>query len=260
MGGLRRKMPVTFWTFLVATLALCGVPPLSGFYSKEEILAAAGRHNPALFIVAVLVAGLTAFYMFRLVLVAFAGPVKSQAPDQARESPAVITLPLLVLAVAAALGGFWGIDLLYAQQFEPWRRLEPVAWLGRLLAPFHRDLVATALGLAATVAGFAAAWACYRRRVVDPLPGTLGAAARSLRNRLYFDELYRRLIALTQEAAARLADAVDRWIVAGVLVRGTHSAVELAGRLLRLAQTGSLQTYALWFAAGLALILYFMLA
>jgi NADH-quinone oxidoreductase subunit L len=259
MGGLRRKMPVTFWTFVVATLALCGVPPLSGFYSKDEILAAAWRHNLALFIVAVLVASLTAFYMFRLLLVAFGGPVKSHAPDRAHESPAVMTLPLLVLAVATALGGFWGIDQLYAQQFEPLRRLEPVAWPNQLLAPFHHAFVAAGLGLAATLAGLAAAWASYRHRVQDPLPGRLGAAARGLRNCFYFDELYRRLIALTQEATARLADALDRWIIAGLLVRGTHGAVELAGRLLRLAQTGNLQTYALWFVAGLALILYFML-
>jgi len=259
MGGLRRKMPVTYWTFVAATLALCGVPPLSGFYSKDEILAAAWRQNLALFIVAVLVAGLTAFYMFRLVFVAFASPVKSQAPDQAHESPAVITLPLLVLALATVLGGFWGLDHLYGQQFEPWRRAEAVAWPRQLLAPFHEAFVAASLGLAATLAGFAAAWACYRHRAQDPLPTRLGAAAGALYNRLYFDALYRRLIALTQETAARLADAVDQWILAGVLVRGTHSAIELAGRLLRLAQTGNLQTYALWFVAGLALILYLML-
>jgi len=259
MGGLRRKMPVTYWTFIVAALALCGVPQLSGFYSKDEILAAAWRQNPALFIVAVLVAGLTAFYMFRLVFVALASPVKSQAPDRAHESPAVMAVPLLVLAAAAVVGGFLGLDRLYGQQFEPLRQLEPVAWPSRLLAPFHDAFGAASLGLAATLAGFAAAWACYRHSAKDPLPTMLGAAARALHNRLYFDALYRRLIALTQEAAARLSDAVDQWIVAGILVRGTHSAIELAGRLLRLSQSGNVQTYALWFVTGLALILYLML-
>ena len=85
-------MPVTFWTFLIGTLALAGVPPFSGFYSKDEILAAAFHHNIALFIVATIVAALTTFYMFRLFFVAFLGAPKSEASDHAHESPKVMTV------------------------------------------------------------------------------------------------------------------------------------------------------------------------
>src|SRR2546425_5936085 len=95
MGGLRGKMPITYWTFLIATLALCGVPPFSGFFSKDDILVTALDHNLALFILGVLVAALTTFYMFRLWFVAFLGQAKSAAAGHAQESPKVMTVPLL---------------------------------------------------------------------------------------------------------------------------------------------------------------------
>ena len=89
MGGLRKKMPVTFWTFMVGTLALAGVPPFSGFYSKDSILAASRRNTAcALFVLGVAVAALTTFYMFRLVFVAFLGAPRSEAAGHAHESPA----------------------------------------------------------------------------------------------------------------------------------------------------------------------------
>jgi NADH-quinone oxidoreductase subunit L len=93
----------------------------------------------------------------------------------------------------------------------------------------------------------------------DRLPDKLGVFARALRHRFYFDELYERLIAATQETLASLADAIDRWIIAGLLVRGAHGTTEFVGRALRLAQTGNLQTYAFYFAVGVALVLLFML-
>ena len=99
MGNLRKKMPITFWTFLIGALALSGVPPFSGFYSKDSILAQAlEQKNYLLFAVAVFVAGLTAFYTFRLFFVVFFGKEKSEAASHAHESPLVMTLPLVVLA------------------------------------------------------------------------------------------------------------------------------------------------------------------
>ncbi len=259
MGGLSQRMPVTFWTFLTGTLALCGVPPFSGFYSKDAILAAAHRANPALLALAVGVAALTTFYMFRLIFVAFTGPAKSQARDHAHESPAVMTLPLLALAVPSLLAGFWGIDRFYAMQFAPGEAVVAAGWLSQLVAPFAEAPLVASLGLGAVGAGFVAAWALYRNRVQDPLPALLGAFARWLRDRFYFDELYEKVIAMTQEALARLADLADRWLIAGLAVRGTHGSIELTGRLLRLVQTGNLQTYAFLFVAGVAVLLLCML-
>jgi hypothetical protein len=111
-------MPVTFWTFIIGTLALSGIPPFSGFYSKDSILAQAlGQENYLLFGVAVFVAVLTTFYMFRLFFVAFLGEARTEKARHAHESPAVMTLPLVVLAVFAVIGGFIGIAGHYGSQF-----------------------------------------------------------------------------------------------------------------------------------------------
>jgi len=258
MGGLAGKMPVTFWTFLVGTLALCGVPPLSGFFSKDAILARAWEHEAYfLFCLAVFVAGLTTLYMFRLVFVAFTGPAKSQAPDQAHESPAVMTVPLLVLAVASALAGFWRIDARLAEQYGA-DAAPAGSWVHQVLEPFAHAPVAAWAGLFAAGAGFALAWVLYRGAVHDPLPSRLGWVARWMRERFYFDEVYAWLVASTQDAAARLAEVVDRWVLAGAVVKGTHGTVELLGRMLRLVQTGSLQVYAVLFAVGVVVVLFFM--
>ena len=259
MGGLRRKMPVTYWTFLAGTLALCGVPPFSGFFSKDAVLATAYLHNKPLFGVAVLVAFLTTFYMFRLVFVVFTAHERSPAAKHAAESPAILTLPLLALAVPSLLAGFWGIERWLGQVFPPGGAGEVTGWWGQMVAPFAQSPAAAYGGLAAVLAGIGLATLSYHAAAHDPLPARLGEIARAMRRRFYIDELYARIIALTLEAAARVADWIDRWIVAGVLVRGTHGSFELAGRVLRLTQNGNVQTYAWLLVCGMALILFWVL-
>ncbi len=255
MGGLARRMPITYWTFLAGTLALCGVPPLSGYFSKDAILAAAWEHDARLlFLLGVVVAALTTLYMFRLVFVAFTGPAKSQAPDHAHESPAVMTSPLLLLGLASLLGGFWGIDTALGQQFGD-SSAHPGSWLGHVMEPFIHAPIPALGGLLAVGAGLVLAWMIYAGAVADPLPSRLGPLARWMRDRFYFDEIYTRLIAATQDAFATLLDVVDRWILSGAIVKGTYGSVELAGRVLRLLQTGSLQVYAVLFAIGVVLVL-----
>ncbi|MBI2947430.1 MAG: NADH-quinone oxidoreductase subunit L [Verrucomicrobia bacterium] len=248
MGALKSKMPVTFWTFLLASLALCGLPPLSGFFSKDEIIAATvnpEHGHPALFVLAVGVALLTTFYMSRLVLVAFFGPAKSHGVDHAHESPSVMTWPLLALAVPSVAGGFFGIAELYGHQ------------LGEAHSGYHVLAVVASLG--AVIFGFAFALGLYWNAAQDPLPEKLGALAEAARNRFYFDELYEATVIKFQEIAAAIADWFDQWIVAGLMVRGAHGATELFGRALRLVQTGNLQTYAFLFVLSAAVVLYFMI-
>jgi NADH-quinone oxidoreductase subunit L len=260
MGGLRRKMPLTWWTFLIGTLALCGVPPLSGFYSKDSILALALAHNKTLFAVAVFTAALTAFYMFRLFYVALAGRERSEHALHAKESPAVMTLPLAVLALGSLMAGVIGIDPLLNSYFAPGGAEQPVgSLLARMMAPFHHAPVAAAAGLGAVVVGFGLALVLYRNAPNDPLASRLGFVARAMKNRFYFDELYQFLIGITHETLSMLADWFDRWIVAGLCVRGTELTIRAAGQALRLAQTGNLQTYAFLFAAGLAFLLWLIL-
>ena len=234
MGGLRDRMPKTYWTFLIGTMALCGVPLFSGFFSKEAILAVALENNILLFLVAVLVALLTTFYMTRLFIVAFMGKPRSSHAEQAKESPAVMTVPLLVLAVPSVLAGYFNAH-----------------------APNPLVLAAS---LVVVVFGMLVANSVYSVAKADPLPSKLGVLAKAVRNRFWFDEVYQWFIDKVQENLAKLADAIDRWVIAGLLVRGTHGTTELAGRVLRLAQTGNLQTYAFWFAAGMAALLIFTLS
>ena len=259
MGGLRAKMPVTFWTFMVGTLALAGVPPFSGFYSKDSILAQAAHHSTPLFVLASVVAALTTFYMFRLVFVAFLGTPKSEAAGHAHESPSVILWPLRILAVFSVIGGFIGIEQLYGGQLAAGHAEAETSFLAGLIAPFVHAPMAAGVGLLAVVVGFAAAYALYAKATTDPLPAKLGALARAMQNRFYFDELYSATVIRLHDFLACVAGWFDRWIVAGVAVRGTHGTTELVGRALRLLQTGNLQTYAFIFALGVALVLYLAL-
>ncbi len=263
MGGLRRRMPLTFVTFLVAALALCGLPPFSGFFSKDAILAAAlsadvgGRS--VLFGAGVLVAGLTGFYMTRLVVVVFGGASRTQAADHARESPWILTVPLLVLAVPSALSGFWGIDVAYARQFGVSHPADTGGIVARLTGTFAHAPAAAFGGLATALVGIGAAAVCYWRAPQDGLSKWLGAVGRWMRDRFYIDEAQAALNSWTQERLAWLADVIDRWVIGGAMVRGAHGAVSLAGRLLRLTQTGNPRTHAVLFAAGVAVVVLIVL-
>jgi NADH-quinone oxidoreductase subunit L len=248
MGGIVWRMPVTGVTFLLATLALCGVPPFSGFFSKDEIIAATlgGAHgNPALFALAVGVVMLTTFYMLRLVIVAFLGMPRTDGAGHAHESPLVMTVPLLVLAVPSVVAGSWQIPQAYAAQ------------LG------HPHLENTTLtlvaSLGAVVLGLVLAIALYGGAKTDPLPAKLGQLAVALRQRLYFDELYQATLIRANDLVAAAADLVDRWVIAGVMVRGAHGSTELVGRALRLAQSGNLHAYAFLLVLGVVVVLFLVI-
>ncbi|MBE0541504.1 MAG: NADH-quinone oxidoreductase subunit L [Verrucomicrobia bacterium] len=281
MGGLRKKMPVTFWTFMVGTLALAGVWPLSGFFSKDAILAAAHEHNLLLFILGVAVAALTTFYMFRLVFVAFLGerrtgvaPVSDSKETaqagherlrQARrlshephESPGVVIWPLRILAVASVVGGVIGIEALFGGMFKPDAE-HPHGLLAQLVYPFQHAPVAALSGLAAFAVGLFAAWKFYANAKSDPLPEKLGALSRAMRNRFYFDEIYEATVIRIHDAIAAISDWIDRWIVEGFCIGLVRGGTDLTGRALRLVQTGNLQTYAFLFVLGVAVVLWFVL-
>jgi NADH-quinone oxidoreductase subunit L len=262
MGGLKSKLPTTYRTFLIGTLALCGVPPLSGFYSKDGILAAAspaGSHpNPFLFILAVGVAALTAFYMARLFFVAFLGKAKDHCVDHAHESPGVMIWPLRILGTLSVIAGFMGLEQMLGRFFGD-EHAHSLGYIAQLFAPFGHAPLAAFFGLFATVLGFSAAYALYANASTDPLPAKLGFLSRAMRDRFYFDEIYSWIIRLTHEAMSFVASWIDRWFVAGLMVRGTHGTTELFGRALRLVQTGNLQTYAFLLVLGVAVLLFIIL-
>jgi len=274
MGALRKKMPVTFWTFLVGTLALCGVPPFSGFYSKDTILAQAlHAHNYPLFAVAVFVAVLTTFYMFRLFFVAFVGEPKTHEAGHAHESPGVMIWPLRILAVMSVVGGLIGIEQIFGKQFfsfigdpewigvleRPEHPSGLASFLQTVIEPFQHAPVAAFGGLFAVVIGFLAAKAFYGKAKSDPLPAKLGALSRAMANRFYFDEIYEATVIRAHDLIATISDWIDRWIVEGFCIGLVRGGTDLTGRALRLVQTGNLQTYAFLFVLGLAVVLWFVI-
>ena len=257
MGNLRKKMPVTFLTFTIGTLALCGVPPFSGFYSKDAILAQAlAQKSYLLFGVGVFVAALTTFYTFRLFFVVFCGQEKSKAAAHAHESPLVITLPLIALAVFSFAGGFIGITNNYGSQLA--HEYELLSVWQQAIEPLSNKL-AMFCGLGAVVIGFLLARSLYRSAASDPLPAKLGGLATAMKNKFYFDEFYEATFIRAHDWIAAAADWIDRWILEGAIIGAIRGGTDLSGRALRLVQTGNLQTYAFLFVLGVALLFYLVL-
>ncbi len=239
MGGLRSKMPVTFWTFLIGAAALAGVPFLfSGFYSKEAILINAWHHHQGVFWIGLMTAGLTAFYMTRLFLVAFMGKERSDVVAGAHESPAVMKLPLIVLALFAVIGGWIGIEHFIDPGYH---------------ANHDGAIIVMGLSFVMLVAGVGTALGLYRDAEKDPLSIPVFA------NKFYFDEIYSLTILRAQAAWARGLDWVDQWVVGGVFVRGLSAFGAMSGELLRLIQSGNLQAYAFMFVLGVLFVCYWIL-
>jgi len=257
MGGLSKKMPITFWTFTIGALALSGIPPFAGFYSKDSILAQClEQKNLLLFGVAVFVAGLTAFYTFRLFFVVFFGKEKSEHAEHAHESSPVMTVPLVILAVFAAIGGFIGITNNYGSQFAADH--ETLSFTQQLLEPLKTP-VPMCIGIGVAVAGIFLAFSLYKNATTDPLPAKLGGLATAMRNKFYFDEIYEATVIRLHDFIAAVFGFIDRWILEGAIIGFIRGGTNLTGRGLRLLQTGSLQTYAFLFVFGVALLLYFVL-
>jgi NADH-quinone oxidoreductase subunit L len=235
MGGLSRKLPITFVTFTVGALALIGCPPFSGFFSKDAILALAYEHNMPIFIVGLLTAFLTAFYVVRLLVIVFFGDTRSDVARQGKESPPVMTGPLIVLAILAALGGFG----FFARNF--------------LALPMEKEAAhfVPALALGALIVGSGLAIAIYRNQTGDPIN------VQVLRRKFYLDEFYAWLIKWTQELLARVSAFFDRWIIDTGAVDGSSRGTLGVGALLRLIQVGNLQAYAFLFGLGVVAIIYF---
>jgi len=244
MGGLWKKTPVTFWTFLVGTLALAGVFPLAGFYSKDEILLLALHQNKALFVMGALTALLTAYYMGREVFVVFFGKPRDQhAYEHAHESPLVMTLPLVFLAILSVIGGWAGA-------------------VPHFLDP-HAEVEHSNLGYAlllVPLAGFSLSALIYAKAAPSdaPVKKALGPVWTLVENKFYFDEMYLWLVKYVQGTIAATCEWFDRWILQRLGIGGLAGTTSLAGKTLRLLQTGNIQSYAFLFGLGVTVIIYYV--
>jgi NADH-quinone oxidoreductase subunit L len=261
MGGLRQAMPRTFLAFLVGSLALVGIPPLSGFFSKDSILASAlasGGYGQLLFAAGLVGALLTGIYTFRLLFIVFLGEpsplVREHDHGPARgEGPWTMTVPVAVLAVLATIGGWIQIPGLW-DLFDEW--LDPTA-VGReqlaLVEPtLTQDYVTSAIAVGLGVAGIAVAWMLYgsRKWAVPRLP----AIQRTLEHKFWFDELYD---AIFYRPAVLLSGLLRKGIekpVIGGSISGVTLGAREAGGVVGEAQTGYLRSYAFAIAAAVAVL------
>jgi NADH-quinone oxidoreductase subunit L len=274
MGGLRKYTPITMWTLLAASLAIAGIPPLAGYYSKDAILAAAYQHAPWMYWVGVFTAGMTAFYVFRAFFLAFTGeyrgrPAEHSAhggghsepdahspgaddhghPGTPHESPPVMWIPLVILAILSIVGGFlFNIPRWLEPMFKPVEEAPGTEWT-------------VYMSVAAGVFGIGLAYLFY---VVSPglpeaLARTFKAPYRWIYNKYFVDEFYDSAIVepVVDGSRTLLWRTVDARLIDGA-VNGIGMDARGIGRVLRRMQSGSIRSYAAWVVLGSLLAIAFI--
>ena len=250
MGGLRKKMPLTVLCFLSGTCALVAVPGFSGFFSKESILEAAWERSLPLFILGIIVAAFTTFYMVRLCLVAFCGKARTHEAEQAHEPGFTMLAPLFVLAILSIISGYGFV----ADQLVPYAEFhaESAEWSATLFA-----------GLGALIVGGGLAWLIYGRPASlaaksDPLGAN--RFSRVLRQRLYIDAFYDRvLVGGVQYWFSCLVSCVDDGIIRRLIGQGLGLLTAWAGHLLGRIQGGSLRGYTMVTALGVLILMLILI-
>jgi NADH-quinone oxidoreductase subunit L len=246
MGGLRKKIPITYLTLACAWVAIAGVPPFSGFHSKDEILLAAHHHAPWMFWIGVVTAGITAFYVSRAMFLCFFGEYRGH--HHPHESPVSMWGPLAVLGVLSLGGGY-----LHVSGF-----LEPMF----PIQEGHHNQALVAISVAAGLSGIVLAWVLYIAKpgLADSIASSLGGLYRLVYNKYLVDELYFGAIVNPLVSLSRTAlwKGLDAGLIDGT-VNGSASVAYWVGSKCRRLQSGNIRTYATWVVAG-ALFLIFSLA
>jgi NADH-quinone oxidoreductase subunit L len=246
MGGLRKYLPVTHITFLIACLAIAGIPPFAGFFSKDEILVAAWEHNKALFMIEYLVAGITAFYMFRIYFGIFWNKEKHYHHTP-HESPLTMTVPLIFLALGSIFTG-----LIPFSRYVPADRVP-------FEAHFHMNIAVPSVLIA--IAGIAAAYIFYKKQnsIPEKVSSSLGSIYKTAYNKFYIDELY---LFVTKRILFNMVSRpvawFDRHIVDGTM-NGIAYLVAWSSERIKGAQSGQLHHYALGFISGAIILVLIIL-
>ena len=261
MGGLKKALPITHLTFLIATIAISGIPPFSGFFSKDEILAHAYEHNKLYWFLGIVGSMLTAFYMFRLYFLTFGGSFRGTADQKhhLHESPKSMTIPLVILAVLSVVGGLIGIPNGHMHVLHYF--LKPgfgpaEAWISN---PHHfnmHELFLISIAVAAAGVSIYIAYMIYRKNNFLPVDSEedMTAPQRVIYNKYYVDELYDAIIRKPFDKLSDLAYRFFEIPVVDGIVNGVGSAAKQIGGIVKYAQSGSIGLYL--FSMIVAIILF----
>jgi len=261
MGGLRKKMPVTYFTFLAATLAISGIPPFSGFFSKDIILSKAFEHNMILYILALGGALITCFYMFRLLYLVFFGGQRL-AGVHPHESPKVMTVPLLILAVLSVLGGFLNIPSLFGgnMSFSSFLQKDVLSKVSEEMSPSTEiGLILLSVALLGLVIKFA--YKTFVQKAIVPAADgeSMSFFGRLVYNKFYIDETYK---VVFEKPFGSFSNFLFKKVETNVLnpiVDGIGDATSTLGTLTRKVQRGNMSFYLFAMVAGILLFIIFIL-
>lgn len=266
MGGLRKALPITFLTMLIGCLAISGIPPFAGFFSKDEILSHVYEHSKVMWAIGVFTSFLTAFYMFRLLFLTFFGEFRGTEEQRhhLHESPASMTLPLIVLAVLSAVGGFMGAPMFVGKHFLG-DYLAPIFTYSKQILPaafttepeHSTELMLMGISVLVAVIGIVLAYVQYVARAQRPAEDDAQRSAPEnlVYHKYYIDELYDTIIV---KPVMALSTGLYKFVENGIIdpiVNGVGRVTLAGGRALRYVQTGSVETYLILMVIGIVLIL-----
>ena len=257
MGGLKNKLKITYITFLIGCLAIAGIPPLSGFFSKDGILLSAFEHNKILYIIGVLTAGLTAFYMFRLLFITFFGSFRGTEEQRlhVHESPATMTIPLIILALLSVIGGFVGVPEVFVHGGEKLATfLSPVIPVSSHAEVSHStEILLMVLTTVVAVVAILIAWARYKTyKEEQPTP-----FGKILQNKWYVDEIYDNIFVRPINQLGVIANKYFERSGIDALVNGVGKLVNYGSRQMRWLQSGQVGSYVLLMV--ISMLLFFVL-
>ena len=254
MGGLKSKMKITYITFFIGCLAIAGIPPLSGFFSKDSILIGAYEHNKIVYAIALFTACLTAFYMFRLLFITFNGKFRGTEKqwNHVHESPAAMTVPLIILAVLSAIAGFVNIPALFGGTESLTHFLSPV------IQQTHQTTLSHAteymlMGGAVVLILAVISWAYFKFKNYEPKEET-SAFGKTLENKWYVDELYNSILVKPLQAIAAFFNTIVEKKGIDGMVNGVGKVVNYGSRQIRLLQSGQIGNYVLLMVLGILVL------
>jgi len=254
MGGLKSKLPITHITFLIGCIAIAGVPPFSGFFSKDEILAAAFAKSPVYWVLGVIGAAMTAFYMFRLYATTFLGKFRGTPNQEAHlhESPMAMTLPLILLAVASAIAGAIGVPEIMGGHHWLSHQLSSIVGEPTEIGLSHAtEWVLMAVSVSIAVIALLMAVNIYRKKTDEAPTSFIG---QFFYNKWHIDELYNTVIVNPlNRFAGFLKNSIEKQVIDGA-VNGTGKLVQYSARQLRLIQNGQVGYYILFMVLGIVLL------